>query len=97
LFYLLRGRGPEERVSLQQRKNRNGTYWEFRPAARWSSVASRAPSTTEPRESFMARYHPGCGPLPVVFAVRGLNLFQSAFTQWCPMMAILGKADVRGW
>ena len=24
----------------------------------------------------------------------GLNLFQSAFTQWCPMMAILRKAGV---
>jgi hypothetical protein len=26
----------------------------------------------------------------------GLNLFQSGFTQWCPMMAILRKAGVRG-
>jgi hypothetical protein len=26
----------------------------------------------------------------------GLNLLQSAFTQWCPMMAILRKAGVRG-
>jgi hypothetical protein len=26
----------------------------------------------------------------------GLNLFQSAFTQWCPMMAILRKTGVRG-
>ena len=26
----------------------------------------------------------------------GLNLFQSAFTQWCPMMTILRKAGVRG-
>jgi hypothetical protein len=25
----------------------------------------------------------------------GLNLFQSAFTNWCPMMAILQKAGVR--
>jgi len=25
----------------------------------------------------------------------GLNLFQSAFTNWCPMMAILKKAGVR--
>jgi hypothetical protein len=25
----------------------------------------------------------------------GLNLFQSSFTQWCPMMAILRKAGVR--
>jgi hypothetical protein len=26
----------------------------------------------------------------------GLNLFQSAFTQWCPMMTILRNAGVRG-
>jgi hypothetical protein len=26
----------------------------------------------------------------------GANLFQSAFTRWCPMMAILKKAGVRG-
>ena len=26
----------------------------------------------------------------------GLNLFQSAFTGWCPMMAILRKAGVPG-
>ncbi len=25
----------------------------------------------------------------------GLNLFQSAFTRWCPMMAILRKTGVR--
>jgi hypothetical protein len=25
----------------------------------------------------------------------GANLFQSAFTNWCPMMAILRKAGVR--
>jgi hypothetical protein len=25
----------------------------------------------------------------------GLNLFQSAFTNWCPMMAILQKLGVR--
>jgi len=25
----------------------------------------------------------------------GANLFQSAFTRWCPMMAILKKAGVR--
>ena len=25
----------------------------------------------------------------------GLNLFQSAFTRWCPMMAILRRAGVR--
>jgi len=26
----------------------------------------------------------------------GLNLFQSAFTRWCPMMAILRKLGVQG-
>ena len=26
----------------------------------------------------------------------GLNLFQSSFTNWCPMMTILRKAGVRG-
>ena len=26
----------------------------------------------------------------------GVNLFQSAFTDWCPMMTILRKAGVRG-
>ncbi len=26
----------------------------------------------------------------------GLNLFQSAFTNWCPMMAILRKAGLQG-
>ena len=26
----------------------------------------------------------------------GLNLFQSAFTNWCPMMSILRKAGVQG-
>jgi hypothetical protein len=26
----------------------------------------------------------------------GLNLFQSAFTQWCPMMTILRKSGVGG-
>ncbi len=26
----------------------------------------------------------------------GLNLFQSAFTNWCPMMAILRKAGLEG-
>lgn len=26
----------------------------------------------------------------------GVNLFQSAFTNWCPMMAILRKAGIRG-
>ena len=25
----------------------------------------------------------------------GANLFQSAFTEWCPMMSILRKAGVR--
>ena len=26
----------------------------------------------------------------------GANLFQSAFTHWCPMMTILRKAGVKG-
>jgi hypothetical protein len=26
----------------------------------------------------------------------GANLFQSAFTNWCPMMAILRQAGLRG-
>ena len=26
----------------------------------------------------------------------GLNLFQSAFTNWCPMMTILRKLGVKG-
>ena len=26
----------------------------------------------------------------------GLNLFQSAFTNWCPMMTILRKAGLHG-
>jgi hypothetical protein len=26
----------------------------------------------------------------------GVNLFQSAFTDWCPMMAILRRAGVKG-
>jgi hypothetical protein len=26
----------------------------------------------------------------------GLNLFQSAFTNWCPMMTLLRKAGLRG-
>ncbi|MCC7031510.1 MAG: DUF2892 domain-containing protein [Acidobacteria bacterium] len=37
--------------------------------------------------------HPG---FFAVTAFVGLNLFQSAFTNWCPMMAILRKAGVRG-
>jgi hypothetical protein len=26
----------------------------------------------------------------------GLNLFQSAFSNWCPMMAVLRRAGLRG-
>jgi hypothetical protein len=26
----------------------------------------------------------------------GVNLFQSAFTNWCPMMAVLRRAGVKG-
>jgi hypothetical protein len=28
--------------------------------------------------------------------VVGLNLFQSAFTNWCPMMSILRRAGLKG-
>ncbi|HZT71112.1 MAG TPA: DUF2892 domain-containing protein [Terriglobia bacterium] len=31
----------------------------------------------------------------VFTAFVGLNLFQSAFTNWCPMMALLRKLGVR--
>lgn len=35
-------------------------------------------------------------PLWLMFTVFiGLNLLQSAFTNWCPMMWILGKAGVK--
>jgi hypothetical protein len=40
----------------------------------------------------------GCWVSPYWFlftAFVGLNLFQSAFTNWCPMMTILRKAGVR--
>jgi len=36
--------------------------------------------------------HPG---FYLFTAFVGLNLFQSAFTRWCPMMAILRKLGVR--
>jgi len=36
--------------------------------------------------------HPG---FYLFTAFVGLNLFQSAFTRWCPMMAILRRAGVR--
>lgn len=36
--------------------------------------------------------HPG---FYLFTAFVGLNLFQSAFTRWCPMMTILRKAGVR--
>ena len=37
--------------------------------------------------------HPGCYWFTLFV---GLNLFQSAFTNWCPMMAILRKAGLQG-
>jgi hypothetical protein len=40
----------------------------------------------------------GCWVSPYWFlftAFVGLNLFQSAFTNWCPMMTILRKAGVK--
>lgn len=36
--------------------------------------------------------HPG---FYLFTAFVGLNLFQSAFTRWCPMMTFLRKAGVR--
>ena len=36
--------------------------------------------------------HPG---FLLFTAFVGLNLFQSAFSKWCPMMSILRKAGVR--
>jgi hypothetical protein len=39
----------------------------------------------------------GVSPYWYLFtAFVGLNLFQSAFTNWCPMMTILRKLGVRG-
>jgi len=41
----------------------------------------------------LAHYH---SPYWLLFtAFVGLNLLQSAFTNWCPMMALLQKAGVR--
>ena len=37
--------------------------------------------------------HPG---FYLFTAFVGLNLFQSAFTNWCPMMTILRKAGLKG-
>jgi esterase/lipase superfamily enzyme len=34
LFYLLRGHAPQDRAALRRKEHRNGTYWEFLPAAR---------------------------------------------------------------
>jgi hypothetical protein len=42
----------------------------------------------------LARYH---SPYWLLFTgFVGLNLFQSAFTNWCPMMTILRKLGVKG-
>ena len=42
----------------------------------------------------LAHYH---SPYWLLFAgFVGLNLFQSAFTNWCPMMTILRKLGVKG-
>jgi hypothetical protein len=42
----------------------------------------------------LAYYH---SPYWLLFtAFVGLNLLQSAFTNWCPMMALLQKLGVRG-
>ena len=37
--------------------------------------------------------HPG---FLLFTAFVGLNLFQSAFSKWCPMMAILRRAGLKG-
>lgn len=42
----------------------------------------------------LAHYH---SPYWLLFTgFVGLNLFQSAFTNWCPMMTILRKLGVKG-
>ncbi len=42
----------------------------------------------------LAHYH---SPYWLLFtAFVGLNLLQSAFTNWCPMMALLEKLGVKG-
>jgi len=38
-------------------------------------------------------YHPG---FYLFTAFVGLNLFQSGFSNWCPMMTILRKAGLKG-
>ena len=38
-------------------------------------------------------FHPGYF---LFTAFVGLNLFQSGFTNWCPMMTILRKAGLKG-
>lgn len=40
----------------------------------------------------LAHYHSPCWLLFTAFV--GLNLLQSAFTNWCPMMALLRKLGV---
>ena len=42
----------------------------------------------------LARYHSLYWLFFTAFV--GLNLLQSAFTNWCPMMTILRKAGVKG-
>ena len=42
----------------------------------------------------LARYHSIYWLFFTAFV--GLNLLQSAFTNWCPMMTILRKAGVKG-
>ncbi|MGE5297022.1 MAG: DUF2892 domain-containing protein [Solirubrobacterales bacterium] len=41
----------------------------------------------------LAHYHSGCWLFFTVFV--GLNLLQSAFTDWCPMMVILRRLGVK--
>ncbi len=44
--------------------------------------------------ALLAHYH---SPYWLLFtSFVGLNLLQSAFTNWCPMMTLLRKLDVKG-
>jgi hypothetical protein len=43
----------------------------------------------------LARYHSPYWLFLTAFV--GLNLLQSAFTNWCPMMTILKKLGVKSW
>ena len=44
--------------------------------------------------ALLAHYHSSCWLLFTGFV--GVNLLQSAFTDWCPMMTLLRKLGVKG-